>query len=68
VIWSVIPESIIFAAGAKADELRQINYRGRKVIVRQAGSGRGEIVSLLSSDPADFLSPHLSPGSMIDMS
>ncbi|MBQ1502072.1 MAG: YlzJ-like family protein [Firmicutes bacterium] len=66
-IWSIIPENVIFAAGADTAALRQIGYLGRKVLVRQVSAGRGEIVALLSTDPADFLSPRLAPGSFIDL-
>ena len=66
-IWSIIPESVIFAGSIESGQIRQICYQGRKVLVRQASSGSGEIVGLISSDPADFLSPKYAPGTLVDL-
>jgi hypothetical protein len=68
VIWSIIPESVIFSGETKDTQLRAVTYQGRRVIVRAVGGrGSGEIVSLLSTDPADFLSPCFMPGTVIDV-
>lgn len=65
-IWSIIPESVIFNDAAEQQGLQSVSFRGRQVLIRASG-GRGEIISLLSTDPADFLSPCFMPGTMIDV-
>ena len=61
-IWSIIPESVIFSNCAENYDLRQVGYQGRQVLIRPLASGQGEIVSLLSTDPADYLLPCFQPG------
>ena len=65
-IWSIIPESVIFNAEAKEGELRQLVYKGRQVMIRSYPNGKNEIFALLSTDPADFLTPSFYPGALID--
>lgn len=59
-IWSIIPEEFIFAGEEAAAGPSQQQYLGRQVLV----SG-GRIVSLLSTDPSDFLDARFSPGSQL---
>lgn len=66
-IWSIIPESVIFSGAADSEELYQVDYLGRKLLVRFGDNRSAQIVSLLSTDPADFLSPRFSPGAQIDI-
>ena len=66
-IWSIIPESVIFSGAADNGELHQVDYLGRKLLVRFGDNRSARIVSLVSTDPADFLSPHFSPGTQIDI-
>ena len=60
-IWSIIPEELIFAAESSAERSRIVEYWGRKVRLRQ-----GRIDRLLSSDPRDFLDRRFSPGTAVD--
>ena len=62
-IWSIIPEELIFAAEPLVDKSRIIDYRGRKVRLRQ-----GRMDLLLSSDPRDFLDRRFFPGAAVDNS
>ncbi|MDO4581258.1 MAG: YlzJ-like family protein [Bacillota bacterium] len=65
-IWSVIAEEVIFAdLGQKPQPLRQMSYLGRQMLVRDDDKGGAEIVMLLSSAPADYIDPRLSPGRRI---
>ncbi|MBS1348078.1 MAG: hypothetical protein HP052_01175 [Firmicutes bacterium] len=66
-IWSIIPESVIFNGADDSEELHQVDYLGRKLLVRFSDNRSAQIVSLLSTDPADFLSPRFSPGAQIDI-
>lgn len=60
-IWSVIPEEVVFKAGEKSSDLQLTEYLGRRVILRQ-----GRVDSLLSTDPADFLDQRFMPGSLVN--
>lgn len=64
-IWSIIPESVIFSGAVPAEQLRQIDYCGRMVMVRMDAQQCARVVKLLSTDPADFLLPQLQPGAAI---
>ncbi len=68
-IWSIIPESVIFATetDAAAEPLRIVEYQGCRLVVRSHQQGEAEIVSLLSTDPADYLKSNFAPGSLIDI-
>jgi len=66
VIWSIIPESVIFSEETESIEFRQVAYQGKQVMIRSYPNGKREIFSLLSTDPADFLTPSFFPGSLID--
>jgi len=69
-IWSVVPQEIIFAGMEKLDSCRELNYRGRLLLVSTKGEspGEGRIVRLLSSDPADFMDGGFAPGKVIPLS
>ncbi len=65
-IWSIISEEEIFAGEPmKVPALRSVDYLGKRLLVRPGADGQGEIVSLLSTDPADFLDGRLAPGTRI---
>ncbi len=67
-IWSIISDQEIFAeTGTPQAALRSIDYLGRRLLVRRGADGQGEIVSVLSTDPADFLDGRLAPGTRIRM-
>lgn len=70
-IWSIIPENVIFSGDVNGEvdneKLQQVDYLGKKVLVRLGTNRSVQIVSLLSTDPADFLSPRFSPGTQIDI-
>jgi len=44
---------------------RQVLVDGIPVLVRETGAGCGSIERLLSTDPADYLRPDLSPGTQV---
>ena len=66
-IWSVIPEEIVFSDAAKDKPFRQVAYNGCQVIVRNHPNGKVEIISLLSSNPQDFLNSKYIPGTIINI-
>ncbi len=61
-IWSIIPEEIIFSGKSEpAEELMLVVHSGRKMLLRQ-----GRIETLLSTEPLDFLSAGYAPGQLLD--
>ncbi len=68
-IWSIIPEEMIFDGAEKLsrNNYQIINYRGKKVLVMLMQNGDAQIVSLISSDPLDFIDQSFSPGSCISL-
>lgn len=69
-IWSIIPEEMIFDGAEKLNKNKYqvINYKGKKVMVMIMPNGDAQIVSLLSSNPLDFIDQRFSPGSCISLS
>jgi len=65
-IWSIIPENVIFGTENESSELRQVSYQGKQVMIRSYANGKREMCALLSTDPADFLTPSFYPGSLIE--
>ncbi|MCR4962735.1 MAG: YlzJ-like family protein [Firmicutes bacterium] len=65
-IWSIISEEDIFA-GQPVDmpALRSVDHLGKRLLIRPGSDGWGEIVSLLSTAPADFLDGRFAPGTRI---
>ena len=49
-IWSIIPEELIFAAEPKREAGQSVVFQGRRLYLRQ-----GRIEGLLSTDPLDYL-------------
>lgn len=56
-IWSVVPEQLLFVGQEPEQALTIINYLGRQVAVRGQ-----QVDTLLSSDPNDYLDPRFNPG------
>ena len=68
-IWSVIPEEIIFPQNRTEDMLswRCMDHQGRRVLVAPGKDGTGVIMRLLSTDPQDYLDNSLAPGTKIPL-
>ena len=65
-IWSIIPEEIIFQDLKENNTIKKINYLNRDILVGMTEDGKKRIVSVLSTDPLDYLDQRLSPGTIID--
>lgn len=59
-IWSIVPESMIFPAPAEEAAAQVATHCGRTVLVRA-----GRVVTLLSSNPEDFLDTRFMPGALV---
>lgn len=60
-LWTIVPPEMIFA-GEDGRRPALWRHMGRSLYVAEEGPGAGTIVTLLSTDPADFLDPALAPG------
>ena len=58
-IWSIIPEELIFAAEPRREIGRSVDYQGRRLYLR-----RGRIEGLLSTEPPDYLDRRFRPGAV----
>ena len=58
-IWSIIPEELIFAAEPQHEAGRSVDYQGRRLYLR-----RGRIEGLLSTEPLDYLDRRFRPGTV----
>ncbi len=63
-LWTIVPPEMVFAGGEGRRPVLW-RYRGRALYVAEDAEGVGTIVELLSTDPADFLNPALTPGRRI---
>ncbi len=67
-IWSIIPEEIIFG-NLNQDEVksgrRTRDYLGKRVQTIPYREGEDRIIALISSNPQDFLDLRFSPGTII---
>ena len=64
-LWSVIPEEIVFDKWDEAFTLEERTYQQRKVRVRVGQDGYGSIEGIISSNPKDFMNKELRPGTKI---
>ena len=58
-IWSIIPEELIFPAEPKREAGQTVDFQGRRLYLRQ-----GRIEGLLSTDPLDYLDRRFRPGTV----
>jgi len=66
-IWSIIPTELIFEGADQMKAPKILNYQGKKVLVTDGAGGKFSVISLLSSDPSDFLDMRFAPGSVVDI-
>lgn len=67
IVWSIIPEAAIFAEPETEQPWQQSEYLGCQVLLRPLDAGYGEIVSVISSNPSDFLNTQLQPGTRVPL-
>lgn len=65
-IWSIIPEEIIFQQENAVPKRNFTQYLGRQVQTVAHGEGKARIISVISSNPADFLDMRFAPGTIIN--
>lgn len=64
-LWTIMPEDFIMENNDKINHAQEYLYEGRRILGYPRENGKVEIVQLLSSNPADYLNPRLSPGSTV---
>ncbi len=66
-LWSIIPEEMVFKQDANLQACREYDYQGCKLLISPCGQGQAQIKAIISSDPAHYLAAHLQPGSIIEV-
>ncbi len=65
-LWTIVPEELIFAdPDSQVSAYEEIDYYGQKVMAERLSSTQLRVVRLLSTNPADYLSGDLQPGTVI---
>ncbi|HHV94917.1 MAG TPA: hypothetical protein GXX37_00350 [Clostridiaceae bacterium] len=65
IIYSIIPNEIIFASNKDCPEMLEVEYEGEKVEVYERGRNEYVINRIISSSPKAFLNKNLQPGTVI---
>ncbi|MEG1500383.1 MAG: YlzJ-like family protein [Clostridiales bacterium] len=65
-IWSIMPEELIFQKPDQALSAKTVSYRGKQLVIVPQEDGKARIKSIISSDPQDFLNTNLLPGTIIE--
>ncbi len=66
ILYSIYPVELVMGEGEEGEEsYREVEYEGRKIVVKVDGRGEQRISRLISTDPNDFLDPRWSPGNII---
>jgi hypothetical protein len=61
-LWTIVPQEVIFAAEEYCPAYEEIDYSGMKMMVEKQSPTEYRIVRLLSTDPNDYLRPEIQPG------
>ncbi len=64
-IWSIMPETVIFAGLENIEAGREILYCGRRLVVSELPGGKMCVMRVISSNPRDFMDPRFQPGAII---
>lgn len=64
-LWTIMPQEVIYAAEEYCPEYQEIDYAGLKMMVEKTTPTEYRIVRLLSTDPYDYLRPETQPGRLI---
>ena len=66
ILYTPLPLQLVLAGdGEFKPSYEEVNIRGCKVLVERMSSTQATVVRVLSTDPAHFLDPSLSPGAVI---
>ncbi len=65
-IWTIIPEDLVFAGIENVKSGREVMYCGRRLLVSPMPEGKMCIMRVISSNPRDFMDPRFQPGTVID--
>ena len=66
-LYSIVSEEIVFQGFEELKASKEISYQGKRLLVQPLSMTRAQIVQIISTDPSDFLSPELQPGTVIEM-
>ncbi len=65
-IWTVIPEELVFSGLEEVKREKEVVYRGRRLLVSPLPEGKMCIMRVISSNPRDFMDPRFQPGTVIN--
>jgi hypothetical protein len=65
-LWTIVPEELIFADQNQMPPVyEEVDCYGQKVMAERLSPTQLRVVRLLSTNPADYLSNELQPGTII---
>lgn len=65
-LYTPMPLEVVLAGNEQFNPLyEEVSIRGKKVLVEKKGSTHASIVRVISTNPADYMDPSLSPGSIV---
>lgn len=67
VLYTIIPEEIVFQSNEEISASQEIIYNGKRILVQPIDFKSFRIVQLISSDPSDYLLTDFQPGSVVTM-
>ncbi len=68
IIYTPLPiESVLEGSESFSPEYKEIEIDGNKLLVEHHSFNEGKVVRLISSNPQEYLKPHLQPGAIIKL-
>ena len=68
ILYTIVPHELIFEAEQEfSNNQENFYYKGIFVTVERMGLNRYKVVSLLSTNPKDYLIDEIQPGKMIEI-
>ena len=64
-LWSILPTELVLENIDKAPVYEEIQCNNIKMLVEKIGPTQCKINRLLSTDPQDYLDPHIQPGTIL---
>ena len=66
ILYTTMPQEIVFAGQAENSNLKQIDVNGVPLLVEMNGMKQG-VVQVLSTNPMDFLNQETAPGQTLKL-
>ncbi|KXZ22226.1 YlzJ-like family protein [Bacillus nakamurai] len=66
ILYTVMPQEVIYQSEQEQSVHEQVDYAGVPLLVEMKGN-EAEVVQILSTNPMDFLNPHIAPGQKLKL-